>query len=203
MYLELLNLVKILFVIFSGIIFSYFLIQKLSSNRNIQFITVVKTITIYEIISFLVYVIYPQDFLTETLGNDLRILDFVLFTIILFSAFYFIIKKFFVISKKRVTILFLVLVFIFLPLSNFMGEMLVIKNIIKSPPFNKEVLEIENNFSNLSLFEIVSESYHEPFLLKTTNTIENGTISWPWNSLSLIMATQDFSKIRIEKPTPL
>jgi len=203
MYLELLDLFKILVIIFLGILFAFFLIRKASSDKNIQFIIVAKAIVVYEVISFFVYLIYSKDFLTGIFGINLRILDFVFFSVILFLFFRIIVRKYFKIKTEKIVTIYLLLVFLFLPFLNVLGEIFVVKNIITIPPFRSEIIEMKNSFSELSLFEIASESYQVSFLSKTVNLIESGTISWPWNSISLIMITQDFSKIKFQRISPL
>ena len=147
--------------------------------------------------------IYPQNLLTELFSSNLIILDFIIFAVILCLIFKLIIRKYFIIKTKKIIAIYLLLIFLFLPFLNILGEIFVVRNIEKLQPFRSEIIEIENDFLNLSLFEIASESYRVPFLSKMVGVIENGTISWPWNSISLILITQDFSNIRFQRLSPL
>lgn len=203
MYLELLDLMKILFILSLGVIFLYFLVKRFSLNKNIQYITIIKVFIIYETISLFFYLIYPKKILTEIFKSNLTILDFFLYSVILYLIFSLIIKKYFIIKIKKIIAIYLLLFFLFLPFLNILGNVFVIENIKTLSPFRSEIVEIENSFSKLSLFEIATKSYYVSFLSKTINIIENGTITWSWNSIELILATQDFSKIRFQRLSPL
>jgi len=181
-YLTSLEIFSFLLILFIGILVFYFLIKRWQKTN---FLTVLKAIVLYELGSFLLYLIYPFSLLSRTFGNSIfKILNLLLFVIISFFIFYFVMKKVLLMNWKKSLIIFILVILILFPFLDFFRVSLEMK-IINLPIFAKENLEIEKQMKSCmqNLFFCLSTGFYEPLPLKIIGKIESGTISWPSNYL--------------------
>jgi len=199
-YLTSLEIVSFLLILFIGIIVFYFLIKKW---RETKFLMALKAIILYELGSFLLYLIYPFSLLSRTFDNSIfKILNLLLFVIISFFIFCFVMKKILLINWKKSLVFFILVILILFPFLNFF-QISLEKKIINLPIFAKENLEIEKQMKAYmqNLFFGLSTGFYEPLPLKIIGKIESGTIFWPGNYLGqTIIQIQIGSKSSEERP---
>jgi len=191
-YLTLLEIITVLLTLFVGIIIFYFLLRRW---RETKFLTAVKAIALYELGSLLIYLIYPFPLLSRISNvSVLKILDMLIFGIILFFVFYFVMKKILAISWKKSLIAFLLIIVIAFPFLDFF-RIVFVQKIMNYSVFAEESArmeaEMEVYFKEYGfggfLYAPLIPSPPVPMAFKVIGTIENATLSWPSNRLREII----------------
>jgi hypothetical protein len=195
-FLTLLEIITIFLTLFVGVVIFYFLIRK---RQETKFLTALKAFALYEIASLVLYLIYPSSFLSGILRNNIsKILDFLIFGIILFFVFHFVMKKILSISWKKSLIAFLLVIVIALPFLDFF-KVVMVRNISNFSVFAKESAKMEAEMKLYLeeygfggfLYAPLTPSPPETLAFKITGAIEKATLSWPGNYLrEILLAVQ-------------
>jgi len=175
-YLTLLEIITVLLTLLIGIVIFYFLVKRW---QKIKFLTVLKTVFLYELGSLFIYLIYPFPLLSRISNvSVLKILDVLIFGIILFFVFYFITKKILLINWKKTLILFLLVIIILFPFLDYFRTMLVEK--IKTfSVFVEERSEIEKYYGIFSPYFSFDFNTPEILFFRLITKIKEATLSWP------------------------
>ena len=193
-YLTLLEIISIFLTLFVGTIIFYFLIRK---RQETKFLTALKAIALYELASLLLYLIYPSSFLSRILHNNIsKILDLLIFGIVLFFVFHFVMKKILSIGWKKSLITFLLVIIIIFPILDFFRVVLV-RNISNLSVFAEESTKMEAEMKAYFdkyglggfLYAPLIPSPPEPLAFKVTGTIEKATLSWSGDRIREILIT--------------
>ncbi|EKE14052.1 MAG: hypothetical protein ACD_12C00692G0001 [uncultured bacterium] len=179
-YFILLEIVTVFLTLFIGIIIFYSLIKRW---QKIKFSTVFKAIFLYESGSLLFYLIYPFSQLSRIFNNNIfKILNLLLFSIILFFIFYFIMRKIISITWKKSLIAFLLMILIIFPFLNSFRKIFVWK-IYNLPIFTKEKLEMEKQVKEYFFSFFYLNEFSIPVSFKIVGKIGSGTIGCPGDYL--------------------
>lgn len=183
-YLTLLEITTVLLTLLIGMTIFYFLVKRWQETK---FLTVLKAITLYESGSLLFYLIYPFPLLYRISNVSLfKILDVLIFGVVLFFIFYFIMKKILSISWKRSLVVFLLVIVILFPFLDFF-RIVFVQKICNLSVFAEESAkmraEMEAYFEKYGfggfLYAPLIPPPPEPIAFKVIGTIEKATLSWP------------------------
>jgi len=204
-YLTLLEIVTVLLTLLIGLVIFYFLVKRW---RETKFLTALKAVALYELGSLLIYLIYPFPLLSRISNvSVLKILDVLIFGVILFFIFYFITKKILLISWKKSLISFLLVIVIVFPLLDSF-RIIFAEKIVNFSVFAEESAKMEAEmkayfeeygFFGGLLYAPLIPPPPVPLAFKVIGTIEKATLSWPGNYLREIIIQTD-SKSPEEKP---
>lgn len=178
-YTTLVEIITLVLTLFVGVTAFYFLIRKWQKTTILK---AFKAIALYELASFLLCLIFSS--LLFKVSNDavFRILEVLLFSVVLFFVFYFIMKKMLLMDWKKSLTVFLLVVMILFPCLNFLrvrlGQQIVNSNLAI---FVKENLELKKEIEDCmqNSFFCFSSGLPEPLSFKILGKIELGLFSWP------------------------
>ena len=203
-YLILLEIISILLTLLMGITIFYFLVKKWKETK---FLTVLKTIALYELASLLIYLIYPFPLLFRISNVSVsKILDVLIFGTILFFIFYFITKKTLLISWKKSLIFFLLVIVIVYPILDSL-RIVFVQKVMNFSVFAEENAKMEaemeayyEEYGFLGfLFVPLTPSPPIPIIFNVIGTVEKGILSWPRNCLGEIIMQMSIEPFE-EKP---
>ena len=121
-YLFFLGIAKLFLSLFVGVTLFYYLVKKW---RKIKYSAALKIIVLYELCSFLLYLIYPFSFFSKIFNNNsFKILDILLFGTVLFFIFYLITKKIIALNWEKALMAFFLIILILFPFLDFVGILL-------------------------------------------------------------------------------
>ncbi len=171
-YLIFIEVITVIVTLFIGIIIFCFLVRLF--NKAAKFSMILKGIVLYELSSFILYLIYLPPLLCRIFNNyelKLKILDLLLFSNILFFTFYFIMKKMVLISWKKSLIIFFIVIFVLFPTLSFCRTTILLK-ITTLPVFSREISQMVNQLEEHGFA-------YQPLPLKIIGKIESSMLSWP------------------------
>ena len=184
-YFTFLEIITIILVLLTGIVIFHFLVKKWQGNK---FLTTLKFFTLYILGSVFIYLIYPFPLLAKFLdGNLVKLLDFLIYSIVLFFIFYFIARKILLINWKKSLACFLLIVIILFPMLSFFRTRLVTQVAVIIPAFAEERMRLDDEtdeyFKEYGISSFLSEqsipSPPIPLALRAVGELEKATLSWP------------------------
>ena len=184
-YFTFLEIITIILVLLTGIVIFHFLVKKWQGNK---FLTTLKFFTLYILGSVFIYLIYPFPLLAKFLdGNLVKLLDFLIYSIVLFFIFYFIARKILLINWKKSLACFLLIVIILFPMLSFFRTRLVTQVAVIIPAFAEERMRLDDEtdeyFKEYGISSFLSEqsipSPPIPLALRAVGELEKAMLSWP------------------------
>jgi len=195
-FLTLLEIITVLLTLLIGMTIFYFLVKRW--RRETKFLTVLKAITLYQLGSLLIYLIYPFSLFHRILYlGGLKIIRMLIFSVILFFIFYFILKKVLLMDWKKSLLSFLLIILIIFPLLDFF-RIIIVQKLWNFSVFAKESVklkaEMEAYFEKHGFFGFL---YYPPVIplsslplgLKVIGVVKGATLSWPIDQIREIILT--------------
>lgn len=190
-YLILLNIVSISLTLFTGAVIFYLLAR---IGQKLKFMQVLMVFGIFEVCSFLLYLVFPITLLSRMPGIQSTVLFHALtFISIIFFIFQFVTKKFLSFNLQKSLLVFSFLVFIIFPTLCF-GRNVFMTNISKISVFASESTQLQaemNQYIETYGFGGFINPYApappEQLPFKIIGMIEKGTLAWPTDNVQKIL----------------